>query len=67
MEGFRVPVEKKRPADEAERIVGRGEKVERAETNVKGMFDSNMETEDVIKRVMEENRSSFSGPEERDF
>jgi hypothetical protein len=38
---------------------------ERAEISIRGIFDKNMEAPSVIRRIMEENKSSFSGLEER--
>lgn len=43
----------------------RGEKIERAEKSVRHMFDERMEAAGLIRRVIEDNRSSFKGPEER--
>lgn len=43
----------------------RDEKMERAEISVRNMFNKYMETSGLIKRVVEDNRSSFAGQEER--
>ncbi|MEK7669064.1 MAG: hypothetical protein AAB350_00525 [Patescibacteria group bacterium] len=43
----------------------RNEKMERAQISVRSMFNRGMETSGVIKRVIEDNRLSFAGQEER--
>ena len=53
MEGFNLPIEKKRPTDEPEMILDGKEKTSVAEVSVKGMFDGKMEAEGVIRKVME--------------
>ena len=55
---------KKVPSDEN---LDRSGKIEKAETSVIGMFNAQMETTGVIRHMMEDNRSSFSGLEERNF
>jgi hypothetical protein len=64
MEG--INLEKRTPAVENEiGSLTRGEKIERAEKSVRSMFDINMEVGGVIRRVVEDNKSSFSDSEER--
>jgi|GEM_PF-3148400 len=65
MEGFDKQEIKLRPTDESEKIEGREEKKRRAEISVRSIFDKHMETSGVIRRVVEDNKLSFSGREER--
>lgn len=56
--------ERQRPRDET---LDRFGKIERDEKSVAQMFNSQMETTGVIRRIIEKNNSSFSGLEERNF
>jgi len=55
---------KQKPREET---LDRDRKMERAEIIITSMFGENMEATSVIRRIMEDNNSSFSGLEERNF
>lgn len=65
MEGFYKQEIKLKSSDEPEKAESLAEKIERAEISVRSMFNRDMEATGVARRVIEDNRLSFSGPEER--
>jgi len=65
MEGFDKQEIKLKPTDEPGKKEGLVERRERAEMSVRSMFNKDMETTGVLRRIIEDNRLSFAGPEER--
>jgi len=63
MEGFKMPVEKMRPMDEAPIILERGDKLMNAQMDYKVEYEEKMNTSNVLGHM----NLSFLGPEDRDF
>jgi len=65
MEGFSGSEKKLKPTDEPKTTEGHTQKIEQASLSVRNMFNRFMETTGVVRRVTEENKMSFQGPEDR--